>query len=147
MKKTALLFVFFSLFLLSSTLSANERLNFQQPDSFKENQISNFIKSQKNASDSPYLLAAIDLNGDFIDEYILRPQNSNDCEQAKLCPYYIAAFQDRAPILIGQFDAHKIVIYNKKTYWIRQIIVYNDLYNDFKTATAIWDPFSFRFKL
>ena len=126
---------------------AFESLRFQEADSYKENQILDFIKTQNKTAQDIYHLAPFDLNNDAIDEYIIKPKSAKNCPQAPLCPYQIVAFQERQPILIGSFDAHKILISDKKTYGIRHIIVYNQRHNDFKTAIAVWNPFSFRFEL
>lgn len=135
--------------LLIPTKSAHsfERLRFQPVDSYKEKTVLAFIKTHNKIPDESYLLATTDLNDDFIDEYILRPQFEGSCPNKPLCPYQIVAFQDHEPILIGQFDAHKILISDKKTYGIRHLIVYNGPHNDFKHETAIWNPFAFRFKI
>jgi hypothetical protein len=142
---TALLF--FLILACPFTAQANEQLRFQAPDSYKENKVIEYVSSINKKLSSPLLLAKIDLNADALDEYIIRAKDITACPQNKLCPYVIIALQDHKPIQIGQFDAHKILISNKKNYGIRQIIVYNDAYNDFKNVTAHWNPFSFSFEV
>ena len=138
--------LFLILALLPIQVNANEKLRFQPPVSYKENKVLKFAASARNFNREEVVIASTDLNNDAINEYIITPQNSDFCKQNKLCPYIIVAFQNHKPIEIGQFDAHKILISNKKSYGIRQIIVYNNAYNDFKYITAIWNPFSFRFE-
>lgn len=128
-------------------VSANDSLRFQVPVSYKEKQVVQFVLSKQDNFPSPLWIAKIDLNNDAIDEYVIRAQNTDNCASGKLCRHVIIAFQDHKPINIGQFDAHKILISNKKSYGIRQIIVYNDAYNDFKNITASWNPFSFTFEV
>ncbi|HPD83825.1 MAG: hypothetical protein R3D88_01540 [Alphaproteobacteria bacterium] len=148
MTKTAL-----SLFLLIILLTPLQQghaqgiLSFRPPESSQETRITETVTKITGTNQEPYIVATVDLNGDSLDEYIVKPKNTDFCEQKKLCPYTIMAFQDFMPILIGKFDAHKIAISTKKTYGIQHIIVYNDLYNDYKTSTAIWNPSSFRFEL
>jgi hypothetical protein len=104
-----------------------------------------FLRTKQKELLTPLSIAKIDLNGDTINEYIVRATNTEFCKQGKICSQTIIAFQNHKPIQIGQFDAHKILISHKKDYGIRQIIVYNDAYNDFKNVTARWNPFTFTF--
>ena len=105
-----------------------------------------FVK-EKKIPQAPYSVAKTDLNNDAIEEYILRPLNKSDCPKAPICPHYIVAQQNHEYILLGKFDAHKMLISNKKAYGIRDIIVYNTPHNDFSYKTAVWNPFSYRFEL
>lgn len=139
---TLSVFIFFAL--ISNTY-AMEALRFQEAKTYKQKQIISFVKEQDSSKN--LVLAPIDLNNDAIDEYVVRPKNLNSCPKAPFCSYKIIAFKQRTPILIGSFDAHKILITDKKTYGIRDIIVYNQRYNDFIQKTAIWDPFSFRYQI
>lgn len=137
--------LFSTLFLLAFViapfpLKADESLRFQVPVSYKEKQIVALVKPAEES----YLLAPIDLNDDALPEYVVKPAS---CAKGTLCSHHIIVFQDRQPIELGQFDAHKILISGKKDYGIRQIIVYNNSYNDFENSTARWNPFAFRFEL
>ncbi len=146
MTKTALFLFFFSLIPFSFAM-AIESLRFQAPVSYKEKQAITLVKKLHTTPRITYHIATTDLNNDAIDEYIIKPASARDCQKKPLCQHSIIALQDHAPLLIGQFDAHKILISDKKTYGVRHIIVYNQPHNDFKTATAIWSPFNFRFEL
>ena len=132
---------------LPTKVSANDSLRFQAPVSYKEKQVVTLALSEQENLPPPLWLAKIDLNNDAIDEYVVRAKNTDNCTSNKLCSHVIIVFQDHKPIKIGHFDAHKILISNKKSYGIRQIIVYNDAYNDFKNVTARWNPFSFTFEV
>lgn len=146
MKQAALLLLTI-LFFLPVTAMATEALRFRNADSYKEKQIIQFIEKTNKTSGIPYLIAPIDLNNDAIDEYIIKPASTKYCVRKPLCSHQITAFRNRFPLLIGEFDAHKMVISNKKAYGIRHIIVYNVPHNDFKSETATWSPFNFRFEL
>jgi hypothetical protein len=128
-------------------VNADDKLRFQDAENYKQNQIIDFVKTKTRNSLIEFHLAPIDLNDDLIDEYVVKPHNINDCANAPLCLNYIVAFKARKPILLGQFDAHKILVSNKKTYGVRDLIVYNVNRNDFKYDTAHWNPFESLYRL
>lgn len=146
MKKYALLLLIYGFF-IPADVFAMEPPGFHAPSSRKELEVIDFVNKNTNGSGIPYLIAPIDLNNDLIDEFVVKPQNLSDCRQKPLCPHQIIAFKDYSPIVIGNFDAHKILISDKKTYGIRHIIVYNTSYNDFKSETARWSPYEYRYEL
>lgn len=141
------LFLFISLLLICSpSARANEYLRFKEAETRNEIRAIEFIAQQKNQQLHAYKIAPIDLNDDFIDEYIVTLNNPQKCNKNNLCLYYFVALSDHKPINIGQFDAHKILISSKKSYGIHDIIVYNDAYNDFKNIKARWNPFNFSYQ-
>ena len=144
MKYIALSLLTLSL-LLPVTAFALENLRFKQAKSYKQVQMIDFIINHTENTEIPYLLAEIDLNGDAINEYVIKPESKTYCPALPLCPYYVTAFQEHEPIIIGKFNAHKMLISDKKTYGIRQIIVYNVPHNDFTSKTASWNPYSFSY--
>jgi len=129
-------FILFSFILLFLPLSVNaeEVLSFKEAETRRELQAISL-------SDNNSLIAKDDLNNDLIDEYVLQ-----DCGDGTFCDFSIVAFKDFNPITIGTFKAHKIVVSREKTYGVRNLIVYNQQYNDFAFQTASWDPFSFSYK-
>lgn len=141
MTKIALL-LFVVIFFASMEARAMETLRFKKAESYKEKKVVEFVQKTNKINN---LIASVDLNNDALDEYIIKPASPKDCSAPPLCSHQIIALQDREPILIGKFDAHKMLVSNKKTYGIRDIIVYNIPYNDFKSETATWSPFHFRF--
>ena len=145
MKYVALTLLILSL-LSPTTALALENLRFKQAQSYKQVQMIDFIINHTENSEIPYVLAEIDLNGDSIDEYIIKPESGANCPAFPLCPYYVTAFQKHDPIIIGKFNAHKMLISDKKTYGIRQIIVYNTPHNDFTSKTSSWNPYDFSYE-
>lgn len=145
--KTAALFLILIVFLMPNIARAEERLRFKAAENYKDRQIVSFVQKLAESPSVIYALAHTDLNNDAIDEYIVKPAQSSDCPDKPLCPYAVIAFQDRKPILLGQFDAHKMLISNKKTYGVRGIIVYNNHHNDYQSKTASWSPHSFQFEI
>lgn len=123
----------------ASTAHANETLRFREASTYKENQILAHAKSQIDSQD--LILSSFDLNSDFIDEYVVRTQN----KQKQLYSYAILAFENNKPTIIGRFNAFNLLVSPKKTYGINNIIVYNDLNNDFRTFTSAWNPYEFSY--
>lgn len=117
-------------------VSAQESLRFNEAKDFKEQQI---IK--KFSHDA--LITKIDLNDDFIDEYILEKQTNNP----KFKHYTVIALENRKPIKIGEFDAYKLLVDTKKRYGIKNLIIYNNPHNDFQSKTVIWDPYTFSYMI
>lgn len=136
-----------SVVLITIPASAQEDLRFREAMGFKELKIIQFLQKNTQRPDIKYFLSATDLNDDFIDEYILRPESPQSCPKAPICPTYIIALQQREPVILGQFDAHKMAVSRKKNYGVRQISVYTALYNDFDVETAIWNPHNFAYEL
>lgn len=135
---------FLLMLLIALPAQAQETLAFKDPaDSYREKQILTFLEN-KSVPGKPWLLATIDLNGDNLDEYVAR-QDSQECSNSPFCSHYILAFRADTPILIGEFYARKVLISGKKTYGIRQILVYNHPHNDFRAENYIWSPETFRF--
>jgi hypothetical protein len=139
--KLALLTFFLALhFTTQDKAWAQENLRFFDAKTIKEEKIVQFLQKKSQAFDVSYVLSRVDLNDDFINEYVLKPKSPESCPSFPLCPYSLIALQNRKPILIGQFDAHKIILLRKKNYGVHQISVYNKSHNDFASTTALWDP-------
>ncbi|MEM8833985.1 MAG: hypothetical protein AAGB32_05540 [Pseudomonadota bacterium] len=138
----------YALFLLIFTLwptpsKAQQTIQYAAPHSFREKEITAAYKQEIN-SDDPFIIAKTDLNDDFINEYVLRPAN---CTKGQICSHGIMVYMDEKPLLIGEFDAHKIAIAFKKDYGVKRLIVYNQAHNDFSSKLARWDPQLFQYKL
>ena len=133
-----LFFLALTLFSVSKA-NANEPLRFGEAGNYKENQI--LTHAQANIENPDLILSPFDLNGDFIDEYVVRTKN----KEKSLYSYAILAFENNTPIIIGKFKAFNLLVSPKKSYGINNIIVYNDLNNDFRTFTSVWNPYEFSY--
>ena len=122
---------------------ADQSLTFKKPINYKELQIASHVMAQEKSSPS-LEITKIDLNDDFIDEYVTRDKK---CARKKLCKYVIVGFMNRSPLILGQFDAHQIRISDKKDYGISRLIVYNKENNDFASNIAAWNPNQYRYIL
>lgn len=119
---------------------ASQRLTFKKPNDFKALEVASYAAKELKIND--LVVATVDLNDDFIDEYIVRDSN---CAVKEFCTSIIVAYMNRKPISLGRFDAHQIIISNKKDYGIRRLIVYNQKNNDFANSTVIWHPHQYQY--
>lgn len=120
---------------------ADTPVNFKKIEKYKELKALSLVEELKNNSDK-YLIAPIDLNDDFIDEYVVKP---NTCTTRHLCHFTVIAYMDKTPIEIGSFKAHRILISSAKDYGIRRLKLYNQPNNDFSSQEAKWDPYEFKY--
>jgi len=141
------LFLTFILLALSSGQSqARESLTYSSGlAERKDRQIYAFVQEQEIYPDVTSIeLAKIDLNADGLAEYIARPARTA-CAQSQFCLYTLVVFKDRTPLLLNKIEAKNLMISTKKTYGIRDLIVYTNPQNDFQARIYSWNPFSFRF--
>jgi len=134
-------FILFAMTLLftlnSNSAKAANTLKYKTPNNYKEIQALSAAEIKDD-----HVLAKIDLNEDFISEYIAKPAN---CAAKQFCTYTIIAYMNRSPIIIGQFDAHQITPLKKKDYGVRRLNIYNVKRNDFAFNTARWNPRIFKY--
>jgi hypothetical protein len=90
--------------------------------------------------DLPYRIAAFDLNGDGVEEWIFRQDRESGCEPNASCTYLILGLSEKKPVLLGDISARKIGIDELKTYGVRRLYVYNDKNDDFAYASYVWTP-------
>jgi len=147
MSRIKLVIILVALSLISSHARAQENPVYSSGlTDRKDRQIYAFLQEQELFSDvEPIELAKIDLNADALAEYIARPSRPA-CRKMVFCPYAIVAFKNKSPILLNRIEAKNLMISAKKTYGIRDLIVYTDPRNDFRAQTFSWNPFSFRFE-
>lgn len=106
----------------------------------REESVLTFLKTQKDfVPQSPYAIATTDLNGDGVDEWIVR-QEVTGCESRADCLYFIAGLSEKTPTLLGQIAARKIGIADEKLYGVRKLFVYNNPQNDFDSLLYVWTP-------
>ncbi len=134
------LFLILLFCVFSHSAMADQSLIFKKPKDFKGLEILAYTKDTLGSD--VLSIATIDLNDDFIDEYIIRKTN---CSAKEFCTFIIAAYMNRKPIILGRFDAHQILVSNQKDYGIRRLIVYNQKNNDFANMTAIWYPNKYKY--
>ena len=82
-------------------------------------------------------VSAIDLNDDGIDENILKTR-SEFCDDTAGCQYIIAGRKQGEWIRLGGLKAFNILVSDRRTYGIRDLIVYNSTYNDFESVLYVW---------
>ena len=83
---------------------------------------------------SPHMAAAVDLNQDGLDEYILRP---NDC--GSLCTFLIAGYSANRWAIISEITARTLLMSDSLTNGVRNILVMRNDVNDFSQEIYQWD--------
>ncbi len=86
-----------------------------------------------------YTIAQVDLNGDGIEEFILRSDSCGQSPQRDWCDYKILARKGSATLELGHIEARRVLLGNDTTNGIRNFIVYNDPSSDFAYSVYAWD--------
>ena len=88
----------------------------------------------------PYTIAAIDLNGDGVEEWIFRQDQSPSCESDADCRLAIGGLSAGKIVLLGEMRGGKIGVSNEKQYGVRKLLVYNEKNDDFTYQIYVWTP-------
>lgn len=88
----------------------------------------------------PYRIAAVDLNGDGVEEWIFRQDPTPACESNADCALSIGGLSEGEIVLLGEMRGGKIGVSDEKLYGVRKLLVYNEKSNDFAYQTYIWKP-------
>lgn len=135
----------FLVFLFAITLSlsalAAEPLIFRdQARDVREKSVLVFLEElDLRKKDAPFSMAAIDLNGDGVDEWIYK-EDEMGCEARTDCAFTLIGLSDKRPALLGSMKAGKIAISDEKLYGVRKLLVYNEKNDDFVYQTYVWTP-------
>lgn len=128
------------LLMLPLTAHAGEPLFFKSPsDDFRDGVIAGFVAATYPDTPAPYAFARTDLNGDGVPEYIVKPAGL-----AKgLSPHHILSLRRRQVTDMGLIRAGKMEISDKKSYGVRDVVVYTKPANDFYRETWGWNGQTF----
>ena len=111
------------------------------------NALQSYMQEHKalNISADAIEIAKIDLNGDHIEEIVLRDKL---CAQKNaMCAYTVLAQQHIGQfIALASLEAKEFVISTQKTAGIHDIVVYNALRNDYTHNTYVWNPVAQTYK-
>lgn len=97
------------------------------------------------APEDAWSVSRIDLNNDGRDELILKTE-ADDCDARRGCDYLVAAEKSSHWIQLGRIKAFNILVSDKRTYGVRDLIVYNIPNNDFESVRYVWKPKSFKYE-
>jgi hypothetical protein len=143
-------FVFLTLLLAlcPAPARAADVLTFRdKPRDAREEEILRFLeREEKLNATRPYAMAAVDLNNDGVDEWIVRRDDPADCAVNAACPFTVVGLTTRrAPALLGTFTAGKVGIDDETFFGVRSLRVYNNLSDDYAYARYLWTPESAAF--
>lgn len=88
----------------------------------------------------PYKIAAADLNGDGVDEWIFRQDRDSGCEATVNCRFHVVALSEGRIVSLGTISARKVSLSDEKTYGVLRIFAYNNKNDDFDYSRYVWDP-------
>ena len=106
----------------------------------REQEVVNMLVAQGLQKDLPFRMAAHDLNGDGVDEWIVRQDGSSNCGAQVSCKFYVAGLSERKPVLLGQFAAAEVEIMSDRLYGINRLAVYDNPHSDYTFSTYVWAP-------
>ncbi len=102
-------------------------------------QINIFLKDTYDTDLSQYNTAGIDLNGDGIEEYILKPRKCTT-EENKPCTHLIVAEQKDKILLLSKVKARNLMVGGTQSHGIKDILAFADKVNDYNFDIYIWSP-------
>jgi hypothetical protein len=112
-----------------------------QARGLREAQLLDYFKLIKRYDPSkPYRIAAVDLNGDGVEEWIFKQYPTPSCESNADCALFIGGLSEGEIILLGEMRGGKIGVSDEKQYGVRKLLVYNEKSNDFAYQTYVWKP-------
>ncbi len=106
----------------------------------REQEVVTFLHGKGLEAKLPYQISTVDLNGDGVDEWIVRQEVSPACTANATCDFYVTGLSEGKIILLGRMEAGKVAISDDRTYGIHKLIVYNDKNNDYRGEPYLWSP-------
>ena len=126
-------------FLLPKCGFALEALKFEEDYSTTlKFQIDQFLKNETGTNASEYLIADVDLNGDGIDEHILKRKTCKT--PVSTCTFIIIAEKEDRILLLSKISAKNLMVDGKVTYGIKNLLAFNSDRNDYKYDIYMWSP-------
>jgi hypothetical protein len=142
---------FFLLTILAITVcggafAAERSLTYRAPgDDIREGEAISMLLTHGLNKDMAYEVASYDLNGDGVNEWVVKQDGDPNCEEQLSCRFFIAGLSERKPVLLAQITAAKINILTDKLYGIHVLAVYNNPNDDFTYTKFFWTPEKSRF--
>lgn len=87
-------------------------------------------------------MATTDLNGDNVEELLLRIQPPPDPACQGGCParFFVFGLGNGKLFLIGQFSGTRILVADDRTFGTRDIQVFDNPHDDFHSNRYVWTP-------
>jgi hypothetical protein len=136
----------FSAILLSaSSAHAADRLSFDG----KIGDTSRFALGQylqaSNKTTDDMLIAAADLNGDGLNEFIIRDKNCDS--SSKNCTFTVLSEVNDMILPLGDIPARDIALGNQYSQGVRSLVAYESVINDYEYAVYVWEPSEARYMM
>ena len=127
--RLAMVSVMLCVILTPTTSHAADLISFTEKEAFKDIRASRLLASYNFAQ-----IAAIDLNNDSIDEYILS-KNSNNLSKE----YNVLALTDDGAVSLATISAQKLMLAYDQNAGVRSILGFSDADNDYEYDIYTWD--------
>lgn len=100
-----------------------------------------FLKNFQNAppKDVSVTVAETDLNGDGVNEWIVRQEGDN-CTVTASCLFVVAGLQARRPVVLGHMRASKVEVLPIQRFGVNVLAVFNNPADDFTPVEFPWQP-------
>lgn len=107
----------------------------------RENEILTLLKTSEGVDAALGMgIAAVDLNGDGVDEWIVREDKGLACTASAPCRFFIVALKHKKPVVLAKIYAGSVTVLNQKMYGVNSLNVYNDPKDDFHALPYHWKP-------
>ncbi len=138
MSKKLLLLLFLCGF-IPNLANAVEALNYNKELGITlEHQVNLFLNKNYNSNLSNYSIAAIDLNNDGLDEYVLREKR---CIISKSQCYHLVIAENKNTIIeLLKIKTQNIMIGETYSHGIKDLLVFKNQINDYDFDIYIWSP-------
>ncbi len=103
------------------------------------------VTMQEQMLEDAWEVSNVDLNDDGPEESILKTKREY-CHGDDGCLYVIAARKQDEWIKLGTFKAFNILVSDRRTYGIRDLIVYSVPNNDFESVHYVWNPKAYQYE-
>ena len=107
--------------------------------------LNHYLSEEYETSIQDYDIASQDLNGDGIDEFILKPENC--ISKNNQCIFLILAETRQKIVVLGKIQAKILALGNDYSNGIQDILAFRDNNNDYNYEVYSWDSTSKKYIL
>lgn len=138
--KTTALFLLTNILFISPA-TALEELKYSSINDYSPSlylQLESFLKKEFKSNASDYLIANTDLNGDNLDEHILKRKNCG--KYTNICTFIIVVEKNGKPTLLSKINAQRLMVGNDENYGIKNLLAFKNPKNAYDFDIYMWSP-------
>lgn len=108
-------------------------------------QLESYLKGTARPDLSSFYISETDLNGDGINEIIMRVR---DCDSRNVtCLHLILALPPQKVVMLGEINARKLMLAGTYSGNVKDILAFRNDKNDYDYDVYFWDPVSEKYNL